>query len=232
MRTTVMLAACLLAACGAAEGDEARPAADAVAAVADSAAAADARTVTAADPAPGDTAYAFRLHEAAPGVVDSITVTRGGRAVQTLPVPENHVLPEAGVERVSRIDLDFDGHADLAFVTELAMANTRSAYWRLDPATGRFRSAGVHETLHPDSAARELTTFNRGGHGGRLWTASRWRWTDGALAEVRREEQDVLEDGATYVRVVRERRGGTLAETSRDTLAEADLRAGPSWMEP
>jgi hypothetical protein len=54
---------------------------------------------------------------------------------------------------------------------------------------------------------------------------------DGALTEVRHEEQDALGDGA-YVRIVRERRGGALAETSRDTLAEAELEAGPSWQKP
>lgn len=229
-RMRMMVLACALAACGGADGEDAQASAraDSLPAAADSGAA---RTLP--PPADGaDTAYTFRVHESRPGTADSIVVMRGGRPVQTLEPSENHVLPETEAERISRIDLDFDGHADLAFVTELAMANSRSEYWRLDPAAGRFVPAGVHETLHSDSAARELTTFNRGGHGGRLWRASRWRWMDGALAEVRREEQDLLADGATYVRVVRERRGGALAETSRDTLDEAELRAGPSWMEP
>lgn len=230
MRTTWMAAAAvLLAGCGRADADDdARTSAPAAAAWADSATGPG----VAVDSAAGDTAFAFRLHEARPGVVDSITITRGGRPVQTLVPAENHVLPETGVERISRIDLDFDGHADLGFVTELTMAGSHSQYWRLDPRTGRFHPAGVHETFEVDSAARELTAFNRGGHAGRLWTASRWRWTDGALAEVRREEQDVLTDGATYVRIIRERRGGALTETARDTLDEAELRAGPSSMEP
>ncbi|HVH13330.1 MAG TPA: hypothetical protein VM759_09775, partial [Longimicrobium sp.] len=178
------------------------------------------------------TVYAFRLHEARPGTVDSITVIHGGRAVQTLRPVENHVPSEIEIERITRIDLDFDGHADLGFVTELAMANSTSEYWRMDPATGRFVPAGVHPTLRPDSAARELTSFERGGHAGRLWTASRWRWMDGALAEVRREAQDLTAEGDRYVRIVRDRRDGVLAETSRDTLDDAGVRAGPSWMEP
>jgi hypothetical protein len=228
MRMTWMLAAaCALAACGGAEGDEARPAEEA-AAPADSAAAGGGDGAAAA---PADTGYAFRLHETRPGTVDSITVTRGGQVVQTLEPSENHVLPEAGVERIHRIDLDFDGHADLAFVTELTMAGSYSQYWRLDPASRRFAPAGVHVTLHPDSAARELTSYVRGGHAGRLWNASRWRWVDGALVETRHEEQDALGDGA-YVRIVRERRGAALVETGRDTLDEAELEAGPSWQKP
>jgi hypothetical protein len=226
----MVAAACALAACGAAEGDDARAAAPAAesAAPADSAAAAGRGG---ADSPAADTAYAFRVHETRPGTADSITVTRAGQAVQTLVPGENHVLPEAEVGRISRIDLDFDGHADLAFVTELTMAGSHSQYWRLDPAAGRFTPAGVHATLQPDSAARELTSYVRGGHAGRLWNASRWRWVDGALAEVRHEEQDALGDGV-YVRIVRERRGGALVETSRDTLDEAELAEGPSWRKP
>jgi hypothetical protein len=215
----MVAAACALVACGAAEEDDARGAAPA------------AESAAPADSPAADTAYAFRVHETRPGTADSITVTRRGQAVQTLVPGENHVLPEAEVGRISRIDLDFDGHADLAFVTELTMAGSHSHYWRLDPASGRFTPAGVRATLQPDSAARELTSYVRGGHAGRLWNASRWRWMDGALAEVRHEEQDALGDGV-YVRIVRERRGGALVETSRDTLDEAQLEEGPSWRTP
>lgn len=228
MRTMWMAAAvCALAACG--SGGGGARTADSAADGADSAAA---RGDTASAPAGlADTAFAFRLHETRPGTADSITVTRGGRVVQALLVSENHVPPGAGVERIARIDLDFDGHADVGFVTELSMAGSRSEYWRLEPGTGEFSHAGVYETLQPDSAARELTAYIRGGHAGRLWMASRWRWMDGALAEVRQEEQDVQPDGEGYVRIVRERRDGALAETSRDTLADAGPGT-PSWMKP
>ncbi|HST59105.1 MAG TPA: hypothetical protein VLK84_10460 [Longimicrobium sp.] len=226
-RTWMVAAACALAACGSGPGGgaDARAADD----VADSAAARG--DTAAAGSAAADTAMTFRLHETQPGTADSITVTRGGRVVQALLVSENHVPPESRVERIHRIDLDFDGTADVGFVTELSMAGSRSEYWRLDPRTGRLDHAGVYETLQPDSAARELTTYIRGGHAGRLWTASRWRWVDGALAEVRQEEQDVQPDGEGYVRIVRERRNGALAETSRDTLADAGPGT-PSWAKP
>jgi hypothetical protein len=229
-RIGVLAAAFALGGCGAAENreDASReivPAAADAPSVDTSSSADTARSFAAA-------AVTFRLHETRPGVVDSVTVTRDGRAVQSLRAPQNLVPPETGIERISRIDLDFDGHADLALLTELAMASSRSAYWRLDPATGRFTSAGEFETLHPDSATGEHVSFNRGGHAGRLWTASRWRWQDGALHEVRREEQEWSDDAARYVRIVRERRGPTLAETVRDTLDEVELRSGPSWIKP
>lgn len=231
MRTTWMLAAaCALAACGAADAEDTRVAAPPAGSAMDSAAARG--NGAAGTSSTTDTPFAFRMHETQAGMVDSITVTRGGQPVQTLRPSENLVPPESSVERIHRADLDFDGHADLGFVTELSMAGSRSEYWRMDPRTGRFAPAGVYETLQPDSAAREFTTYIRGGHAGRLWTASRWRWMDGAMVEVRQEEQDVLPDDAGFVRIIRERRGGALAETSRDTVADAELEPGPTWAKP
>lgn len=233
MRTTWMTAAaCALAACGPGDGDRDRARAAAPADTAPWMARVDSGpSATRRDETADDAGFAFRAHEGRPGVVDSITVTRGGRPVQTLVPAENEVPAEAGIERISRPDLDWDGHADLALVAELSMAGSRSQYWRLDPAAGRFAPAGTYETLQADSAAREWTTFNRGGHGGRLWTASRWRWMDGRLTEVRREAQDVLDD-TTYVRITHERLDGALAQTAREAVRERELRGGPSWMEP
>lgn len=239
MRTTwmTMLGLCALASCSRAESPPARTAEGA----ADSA---SAPSPASADAAPradaGQTIrihptlppYAFALHEAEPGVVDSIVVSVDGRRVQTLRPRENQVLPEAQAERLSTIDLDFDGYADLALLGYVAMANSRSEYWRFDPSTRRFVAAGEFETLAPDSAAHELTHFNRGGHGGRMWTAARWRWVDTALVPVAEEEQDALEAGERYVHIRRQPRGGKMVEVRRDTLEDADLRAGPSWMEP
>jgi hypothetical protein len=179
--------------------------------------------------------HGFALHGGEPGVVDSIVVTAGGAHVQTLPTGENQLPPEtaAGVERLSTLDLDWDGHADLALLSGVGMANSRSLYWRFDPATRRFTEAGEFETLVPDSAAREHTTFNRGGHGGRLWTAARWRWAGNALVPVVEEEQESLDADGRYVHVVRRRRGDRMEVVRADTLeGDAELRAAPSWMEP
>jgi hypothetical protein len=232
----MMLGACALAACSRAEPPPARTADAAT----DSASAPQADTAAVHQSGAGTMIrihpalppHAVTLHEATPGVVDSIVVSVDGRHVQTLRPRENQVLPEAQAERLSTIDLDFDGYADLALLSYVAMANSRSEYWRFDPAARRFISAGEFETLTPDSAARELTHFNRGGHGGRMWTAARWHWADTALVRVAEEEQDALEAGERYVHIRRQPRDGKMVEVRRDTLDDADLRAGPSWSEP
>lgn len=176
--------------------------------------------------------HGFALHPGAePGVVDSIIVTAAGQRVQTLVPAENLVPPDAGVERISTIDLDYDGYADLGLLGSQAMANSRSHYWRFDPQTRRFVDVGEFDTLTPDSAARELTSVNRGGHGGRLWTAVRWRWAESRLVPFAEEEQvSVDPESGSYVHVVRALRNGRMEEVRRDTLeGDAELRAGPTW---
>ncbi|HEY0018368.1 MAG TPA: hypothetical protein VGC13_18830 [Longimicrobium sp.] len=237
MRTMGMLAAaCALAACSAPDQAPARRA--------EEVAAADSAPVRqAVDTVPaGGAGQMIRIHPSLPphgvtlhgaeSAVDSIVVSVDGRTVQTLKPRENSLPPGVDMERLSTIDLDFDGYADLAFLSYSAMANSRSEYWRFDPQTRRFVAAGEWETLTPDSPAREHATFNRGGHGGRMWTAARLRWANGRLVTVREEEQTSL-DADRYVHIVRHPRGAELVEAKRDTLEdEAELRAGPTWMTP
>lgn len=232
----MMLGACVLAACSRTEQAPARQTSDAAP---DSAIphAAEARVAApAVDGAgihihPTLPPHAVALHQGEPGVVDSIVVSVDGRRVQALRPVENVVPPDAGLERLSTLDLDFDGYADLALLSTIGMANSRSEYWRFDPAARRFVAAGEHETLTPDSAAREHTTYNRGGHAGRLWTAARLRWTDGRLVPVAEEEQTSLGD-ERYVHIRRRHHQGKTIETGRDTLEGEELRAEPSWARP
>ena len=225
-RWMMVLSACALAACGPGEG----PAGESPRASPENASnlvpAASTEAAHTIRVHPDHPPYGLVLHER-DGGVDSVGVLRGTRRLQTLAVSEN--APAPGVDRISTPDLDFDGHADLGLVTELAAGTSRSDYWRFDSTSGRYVALGNHETLQVDSAAQSLTTFNRGGHGGRIWTAAQVGVAGGALVPLREEEQAWVEDAQAYVRVVRERRGGTLAEISRDTLSESELRAGPSW---
>lgn len=182
---------------------------------------------------PNHPSYDVKLHTRTVGdgvtTVDSITVRHRGRVIQTL-IPSENLMPAAvgDVDRVSTPDLDGDGHADLAVLTGVAMANSSSHYWLFVPRTGRYQLLGEHETLTPLSGG-EWTSFNRGGHGGRMWTAARQRVVDGALVTVATEAQDWLGDVEAYVRIAHELRGGKMVEVRRDTLAKGELTAGPSW---
>lgn len=154
--------------------------------------------------------------------VDSIVVRRGCDPVQALSPGENWLLPDSTAPRLSMVDVDFDGHGDLAFVANQGMANSNSEYWRFDPAAGRFEPLGAFVTFEPDSARRELVTHNRGGHAGLIWSAGRHKYEGGKIVTVREEAQDWSDEAEVYVRTVRERRAGRMVETARDTLTREE----------
>ncbi len=154
--------------------------------------------------------------------VDSIVVRRGCRTMQTLAPGENWLLPDETAPRLSMVDVDFDGHGDLAFLAVQGMANSTSEYWRFDPASGRFEPLGAFDTFEPDSARRELVTHNRGGHAGLIWSSGRHRYQDGRIVTVREEAQDWSDEAEAYVRTVREHRAGRMVETARDTLTREE----------
>lgn len=178
----------------------------------------------AADSTARDTAFTFALYRTGEGEVDSVLVTRGGRRVQALLPSERIPVPLDDDERMHRVDLDFDGYRDFGLMTLLPAApNPAYDYWRFDPAADEFRYVGNYGMLEPDSAARVMTTHNRGGHAGRLWTNSYYGWVDGELVEVRADAQTFLDDVQRYAHVVYERRGDSLVVVSVDTLEDSEV---------
>jgi hypothetical protein len=212
-RLWVLAATGALAACQAAEQDDARATAPATA---DSARTGPKSAVRGTD------GFDFVLHRVAEGQVDSVFVTRGGRRVQTL-VPSR--LQEGAIldDPTYRIDIDFDGHLDFALVTLVPAApNPAYDYWRYDPAADRFRYVGEYEMFEPDSTARTLDAHARGGHAGRTWANSRWRWENGTLVEFWRSEQSALDTGERFVYTESELRDGRWVVVKADTLENCE----------
>lgn len=224
-----------LAACGTAERDD-PPAADVSAPATAKAFAPAARADSAAaDTTPagrmkalrGTDGFDFVFHRRPlTEAVDSVSVLRAGRRVQTLvpsEVEEGTILRDPAW----RIDLDFDGHLDFGLVTLVpASPNAAYDYWRYDPAAGRFRYVGEYEMFDPDSATRTLHTHARLGHAGRSWTNSRWRWQDGKPVEFWRNEQVPVEgwlDGdERWIYRESELRGGRWVVVKADTLEDCE----------
>lgn len=170
----------------------------------------------------------FTLLPAGEGAIRAIRVRAVGDArVHELPVSESAVgehFPLA--ERVLVQDLDFDGYADLGFVTGMgATGNAWADYWRFDPAGRRFVAVGTHPVFTVDPAGRQLRARNKGGHAGLLFTDETYRWVDGRPVVVRVEEQDSNETGEGYVRTVRELREGQLVEIERRVLTQEEAVA-------
>lgn len=154
----------------------------------------------------------------------------GARApTQTLEVPDNLVGGDDMATRLFVGDINFDGHADLQFVTDRGAANTISAYWVFGPGDRRFHFVDELPTVQVDSAARELTSYHNGGNAGRIFSASRFRWEGRRLVETRREQQDVVSGTTDYVYTVETLQRGQLVETARETRVEDEAFTGPSW---
>ncbi|HEX6371990.1 MAG TPA: hypothetical protein VF006_23905 [Longimicrobium sp.] len=237
-RMTMLAAAIALAACGTAEREDAR-AADASALVAPKA------DPAAADTTPGGRRKAVRgtdglefIFHRSPvtEAVDSVAVLRAGLRVQTLvPSRIEEVTPLR--DPTWRIDLDFDGYLDFALVTLVpASPNPMYDYWRYDAAAGRFRYVGEYEMFDPDSTSRTLYTHARLGHAGRSWTSSRWRWENGGIVEIRRNEQVPVEgrlDGdERWIYRESELRGGRLVVVKADTMENCEAEPLPDECVP
>lgn len=242
-RTAVLPLLVLAAACSEAASERPAPAAESVAQVAAAPAARAPDTIprpaSPVDAAEDGVSVTHAVHPSLPhhrftfvpagdGAIRAIRVRAVGAAqAHELPVSESavgeHVAP---AERMMVEDMDFDGYADLGFVTGTgATGNAWADYWRFDPAARRFVAVGTHPVFQVDPAARQLRARNKGGHAGLLYTDETYRWIDGRPVVVRVEEQEGDESGEGYVRTVRELRDGQLVETERRVLTREEAVA-------
>lgn len=238
--TAALAAALALSACA---GDRPDPAPDDVAvAFRSTPPASSAEEAAAADTLARSGELVFTVHGELPrfgftptvggdGVVSRIDVRPLGSraATQALEVPENVIGADEPAERFFVEDINFDGYGDLQFVSDRGAANTISAYWVFAPGDRRFHFVDELPTVQIDAAKQELTSYHRGGHAGRIFSASRFRWEGRRLVETARETQDAIDGTTDYVLTVEVLQRGQLVEVRRDTLPEAEARTGPSW---
>jgi hypothetical protein len=154
---------------------------------------------------------------------------RDGRQLQRL----HAAFPEAArdvapAEREHVVDVDFDGHVDIALCSGRdALGGTPSyTVYRYRPATGRFVADARLTALQSrasgfflvDAARRRLRLEAHGG-GGRTW--SEYAWSARGLQLVRRSRADVVDDGRMRL-VAGARRNGQWRE--RRWQVDADAR--------
>ncbi len=241
-RLSPLLAVLALLACGGGDRPAADASADSTASPAPPSASADSAAPAVAAAEAGGPTIPFRVRPGldlrlalVPGAGGAIREVRvlpagGGAPIQTLGVEDDETEgaePPGG--RISDADLDGDGHADLGVVVSFGMANSWLRYWRWDPAAGRFVALGRYPWLTRDAARNTVTTHERGGSAGLLWTAESYRWRDGRLELARREEQAFGDGARGYVRTAWEPRGGRLQVVAADTFPEGKAGAEASW---
>jgi hypothetical protein len=120
------------------------------------------------------------------------------------------------------VDLNRDGFLDLLIATSLGMANTYADYWRYVPGSSRFLYLGNYPIFSVDSVSRRLTTYERGGDGGRVYQAREWGFERDSLVVLREEIQEVTGTPGRFLKIVRERGAGAaeLKEVSRARVTD------------
>jgi hypothetical protein len=140
----------------------------------------------------------------------------GSTAPQSLPLtdawsPTNEFLLQA-------LDLDFDGTLDLAFGPILGTPNLALEYWLVEPGHGSLSKLGSFSNLKLNPTAREVETYEKGGHAGLLFESKVYRWESGQLALVRSVEQTEVPGQKYYLKTTRSFEAGRTVKESKERV--------------
>lgn len=168
-------------------------------------------------PAPG-LRYEVRFAAGADQKVTQLDVKSPGRTdAQRLEVEFG--WSPSGEFFLNGVDLNFDGKLDLGFGPILRTPNDTLQYWLADPNGGPFEYLGSFPNLRVEPAARQIETYEKGGHAGLLYDAKTYAWESGKLVLVRSVSQTQEPGGDVYRETTRTFKGGRLVEEKTRSVA-------------
>jgi hypothetical protein len=133
----------------------------------------------------------------------------------TLPVGEMTPVPPGERFFFGPQDLNFDGYADLMLKVDQGASNAYAVYWLFDAKNGSWVSVGRYPILQPDSGRKRLTSFERGGYGGRIYERNEYEFRGLKPVLVRSEKQTLVKAPDRFRRTVRERVKGRMRIVSQ-----------------
>lgn len=107
----------------------------------------------------------------------------------TLVIPEMMPIFKDDTVSLYAQDLNQDGFRDIWFVTEQGTANSYAIYWLYVSEQNKFVSLGKHPWLKLDAGNQTLQSYERHGHGGRIYTESLYRIENKTLTLIKQEQQ-------------------------------------------
>ena len=114
-------------------------------------------------------------------------------------------------------DFNADRISDLAVMTSQGVANAYFDYWVFRPTADSFAFIGNLPFLAVDSASGHLSSYERGGDGGRIFTRRTYAFVRDSLTAIEVDEQRASRGGAMYIRTLDSLRGGALRRVRTDT---------------
>jgi hypothetical protein len=153
-------------------------------------------------------------------IIQALHISRDDRPgwSQSLPV---HDMDPTGTEEevfIGSADINFDGYNDLFLITGHGVANAYADYWLFAPATEDFAYLGNYPIFTIDSTKRQLSTHERGGHGGLIYQANHYRFIKGVLTPTAVEKQEATQQQGVYRKSIYQYKDGKLRLIKKETI--------------
>jgi hypothetical protein len=154
--------------------------------------------------------------------VSEIEVTRVVTEASAAPAPQSFKLEDGwsptGDYFLQAVDLNFDGVLDLGIGPQRGTPNLTLQFWTVDGKRAALDSLGEFTNLTADPKARELRTFEKGGHAGLENANKSYRWEGGKLVLVRSTAQTSAGDGQRYLKTTQRLDQGRVVEEKREPV--------------
>jgi hypothetical protein len=145
-------------------------------------------------------------------------VNQKSRAKQHLEVKDMDAIGAEEDIFFGGADVNFDGYQDLMLITSRGVANAYAMYWLYNPSSGSYVALGNYPVLRMDSAAKKLTSYERGGSAGLEYDSKEYAFVDGNLTVLREEKQEATEKPGVFRKVIQERKDGAMKTVKTETV--------------
>jgi hypothetical protein len=117
---------------------------------------------------------------------------------QTLHLSEALLLDSDEEFFIGIEDINFDGFYDLYITIRRGVANTYNDYWLYNSNLQSLVYLGNYPYFKTDSDQCVLSTYERGGHGGRIFEQNFYRFKNDMLINFKKEKQEYVSNKDSY----------------------------------
>jgi hypothetical protein len=153
-------------------------------------------------------------------VIQSLQISRDDKPGWSQSLPVHDMDPTSKGEEffIGSADINFDGYNDLFLLTNHGVANAYANYWLFAPAKEDFAYLGNYPMFTVDSSNRQLSTYERGGHGGLIYQANHYRFIKGVLTATASEKQEATDRQGVYRKSIYRHKDGKLRLIKKETI--------------
>jgi hypothetical protein len=155
-------------------------------------------------------------------VIRSIRLRKGNAKELVLAVNDMTPVPKGETFFFGPVDINFDGCQDLMVLVNEGVANEYAEYWVFDGKRSTWVPAGRYPVFKVDGENKRLSTFERGGYGGRIYERNEFTSEGLKPVLVRSEKQTLLRAPDQFRRIVSERINGRMRVVRQRTVSGSE----------